>query len=573
MPNAPLAGQTTLLQALQAGIADKLASLDGPSVNGAQQSPADLPGVPASMLAEKLAGHLVWEIMLRGSRGGPLAPLADQLNHDATHLQLAELTSEVREALARAGSAAAVASQAVRLLPRPAYLTGREDLLADLDARLTTSGAGGPRVVALCGLGGTGKTSVALEYTYRDLDGLGVAWQLAAENPTTLAAGFGDLATQLGARDPLAAGDSVARVHGALAARPGDWLLIFDNAPGTAALEHVLPPKGQGRVVITSQNPQWPGSQAIDVPVLGQDVAAAFLQARTGSADKEVARELAVELGGLPLALEQAAAYIETTGRDMAWYLAMFRQRRAEMLARGEPTGYGKQVAAAWTLAFDQLQQTAPLAVGLLRLLACCAPEQIPFRLLLRPQPGLSGSLPDDLVPLLDDPFAMDDAVASLRQFSLVNRPQNGMVSVHRLVQAVTLSQLPSMQADTWRQAARSLIEAALPGSTDQPETWPLFTALLPHAQAALPADSDGMARIASFLGESGSYVTARVLQRQIAQAREGTLGAEHPDTLTALANLAFWTGLAGMRLQPATNFPSCCRPGSGSPAPSTPTP
>ena len=131
-------------------------------------------------------------------------------------------------------------------------------------------------------------------------------------------------------------------MHGALAVRPGDWLLIFDNAPGPGELQGRLPPKGRGRVIITSQNPQWPGGQAMEVPVLGFDVAATFLQGRTGSADQDAARELAVELGGLPLALEQAAAYMETTGRDIGWYLTMFRQRRTDLLARGEVIGYGK---------------------------------------------------------------------------------------------------------------------------------------------------------------------------------------------------------------------------------------
>ena len=154
----------------------------------------------------------------------------------------------------------------MRLLPRPAFLAGREELLADLDARLTAGDGTGPRVVALCGLGGAGKTSVALEYAHRHLAGLGVVWQLAAEEPTALAAGFGDLAAQLGARDLLDAGDPVAQVHAVLAARPGDWLLIFDNAPGPAALQGVLPPAGRGRVLITSQDPHWPAARPWTCP-------------------------------------------------------------------------------------------------------------------------------------------------------------------------------------------------------------------------------------------------------------------------------------------------------------------
>ncbi|HEY3978035.1 MAG TPA: hypothetical protein VGM79_12240, partial [Streptosporangiaceae bacterium] len=124
-----------------------------------------------------------------------------------------------------------MASQPVRLAPRPAFLAGREALLADLDTRLSSGHGTGPRVVALCGLGGAGKTSVAIEYAHRHLAGLGLAWVFPAAEPTALAAGFGDLAAQLGVRDLMDAGDPVARVHGVLAAWPGDWLLVFDNAP------------------------------------------------------------------------------------------------------------------------------------------------------------------------------------------------------------------------------------------------------------------------------------------------------------------------------------------------------
>ena len=113
-----------------------------------------------------------------------------------------------------------------------------------------------------------------------------------------------------------------------------------------------------------------------------------------------------------------------------------------DMLARGEPTGYGQTVATTWALAFEQLQQAAPGAVGLLRLLAFCAPEAIPLRLLLQPRPGLADELGAEvapvLVPLLEDELAAGDAIAALRRYSLVTPAADGAVSVHRLVQAVT---------------------------------------------------------------------------------------------------------------------------------------
>ena len=101
-PRVALAGQATLLEALQEGIAARVVVLDDPDVTGTGQSSMELLGVPGGKLAQTLAGHLVGEIMVRGAQGGPLAPLADQLNHDVTHLQgqrlegmLAELVRQV----------------------------------------------------------------------------------------------------------------------------------------------------------------------------------------------------------------------------------------------------------------------------------------------------------------------------------------------------------------------------------------------------------------------------------------------------------------------------------------------
>ena len=443
----------------------------------------------------------------------------------------------------------ATAGQPVRLAPRPPVLAGREELLAALDARLAAGDGPGPRIVWLCGLGGAGKTSVAVEYAYRHLGEVGVAWQFPAEDATVLAAGFGELAAQLGARGLADARDPVASVHAVLARFPVPWLLIFDNAADLASVAAFVPPAGPGRAVITSQNPNWPG-QLLEVPVLDPDVAAGFLVSRTGDPDRRAAWDLAGMLGGLPLALEQAAAYTQATGDTLAGYLALFRQRRAELLARGEPAGDTKTVASTWALAFDRLQQTEPGAIGLLRLLAFCAPEPVPLRLLLQPRPGPAGRLGDQvasvLAPLLKDPLAARDAIGALRRYSLVTPAAGGSVSVHRLVQAVTADQMPAELAREWQQATAAVIEDAIPGDTHPPETWPIFAALLPHVQAALANGSAGMARIADYLGWSGSYAAARDLQRRILDARERVLGPEQPDTLAARAYLATLTGRAG---------------------------
>ena len=303
-------------------------------------------------------------------------------------------------------------------------------------------------------------------------------------------------------------------------------------------------------MLITSQSALWPSSQALNVPLLDPQAAADFLVTRTGDPDQQAALGLASELGWLPLALEQAAAYIQASGDSLAGYLALFRRRRTEMLERGEPTGHSKTVATTWRLTFEHLRQAAPGAVGLLRLLANCASEAIPLPLLLQPRPGLEHRLgaevAPDLVPLLKDELVVRDAIAALRRYSLMSPLSDGAVSVHRLVQTITVAQMPAELAAAWRQAAAAVIEAALPADPRSPETWPVFASLLPHVQAASTDNSSGMWRAASYLGYSGSYAAARDLQQRVLDTQVRVSGPEHPDTLPARGDLARWTGEAG---------------------------
>ena len=441
-----------------------------------------------------------------------------------------------------------VASQPVQLAPRPVFLAGREQLLADLDAQLS---GGGLRTVALCGLGGAGKTTVAVEYAHRHLAEVGLAWQFPAEDRELLLAEFARLAAQLGVREVVDARDPVASVHAVLAAFAAGWLLVFDNAPGQQAVQRFLPPAGRGRVLITSQSAAWPLALVVEVPVLDTEVAAEFLVNRTSDRNERVAEELAGELGGLPLALEQAAAYIQATAATLAGYLSLFRDRRADLLARGEASGHPADVAATLGLALSRLGDEAPAAAGLAQLLACLAPEPVPLALLLA-----DAQVAEELAPgvaatvgsLLGDPIAVGDAVAALRRYSLVTPAGDGLVLVHRLVQAITRAQLSAEAAGQWEQAAAALVDAAVPADARLAAEWGTFAVLLPHARAVLDLTSRGMSRIAQYLGFSGSYRAARDLFQLIADVyRESdAYGPEHPDTLAARHELGRWTGAAG---------------------------
>ena len=518
-----------------------------------------IPDVGLSDVADPVKAALVFVFRaevagaVRAGEFGDLRGLVQQLSTgvqaelDKLQAKLAELEKAQAER-AKEPAAAGRGGLVVRLAPRPPFLAGREDLLAELDARLGGGDGGEPRVVALHGLAGAGKTSVALAYAHNHLTPGGITWQFAAEDPAVLAAEFTELAAALGAQER--ARDPVVAVHGALAGSAAGWMLVFDNAAGPEAVEAFVPAIGSGRVLITSRNALWPPGQGLEVPVLDLQVAADFLAARTGDADRQATAALAEAVGGLPLALEQAAAYAQATGNSLAAYLALFHKRRADLLDRGQPARYGGTVATTWALAFSQLEGSDPGAAGLLRLLAFCAPDAVPLRLLLQPRPGLAEQLSPEvagvLVPLLDDELAAGDAVAALRRYSLARPAGDGLVSVHRLVQAVTADQIPEGLRDGWRQAAAAVIEAAIPRDPLQPAAWPVFAVLLPHAQAALPAGNEAMGRIAVYLRRSGSYAAARDLYRGMFEERVRVLGPEHPQTLAARADAAHLTGKAG---------------------------
>ena len=182
----------------------------------------------------------------------------------------------------------------------------------------------------------------------------------------------------------------------------------------------------------------------------------------------QAAQDLAGELGGLPLALEQAAAYIKATGMTLAVYLSVFRGRAADLLARGQAAWHPASVIATLSLALSRLGGEAPSAAGLLQLLACLAPEPVPLALLLSDarvidelDPGVAATTE----PLLGDPVAAGDAIAALRRYSLVTPAGDGLVLVHRLVQAVTLARISAEVAASGSRPPRPLSRPRSPST------------------------------------------------------------------------------------------------------------
>jgi tetratricopeptide (TPR) repeat protein len=422
--------------------------------------------------------------------------------------------------------------------PRIASFTGRAEQLDKLDAILmqdkpaaVTQASVGRAAVQ--GMGGIGKTSLAIEYAHR-FRGLyaGVCW-CPAETRTGLLSALANLAVTLGAA--TAAEADVEKAAKAalrrLAEQRATWLLIYDNVAAPDAVADLLPSAG-ARVLITSRFSDW-GELADDVAldVLPLAEAVALLENRAGRQDAAGARTLAEALGNLPLALDHAAAYCKRTQMQFGDYT-----KKALSLIAAAPrgAGYPRSVAATFDLAITEAVAQCQAAEALMGYLAQCAPERIPMIL-------VEGAVEDEAERL--------EARAALAEVSLLRHDPFGdatpAVTVHRLVQTVARARSEangSAQDAVGRLIARLVATYPEEGYTD-PQSWPLCAKLTPHLLARRGPDN---ASVSELLGRAGSYFHGRAAYSQAAPLlrdalaiREKVSGPEHPDTATSLNNLA----------------------------------
>jgi len=266
---------------------------------------------------------------------------------------------------------------------RNVHFTGRDDELADLQRSLASPEAA-RRVQVICGLGGVGKTQLALEYVYRAKDHYKIVWWINADEPATLALGYAKLATKIGMHVPE--GTSLDDIRHALRRKLNerdDWLLVFDNVAGVDDIKNYLPQDRTGHVIITSRNPNWESiARPFPLKPMKRVDSVQFLMHRTGMKKPDTSvGMLAQALGDLPLAMEQAAACIERTRMDFNGYLKRFETHWTELLGQQKPGGeYPDSVEMTWEISFRQLQEEAPAAANLLNLLAFFGPDSVTIR-------------------------------------------------------------------------------------------------------------------------------------------------------------------------------------------------
>ncbi|MEU6797731.1 NB-ARC domain-containing protein, partial [Nonomuraea wenchangensis] len=440
---------------------------------------------------------------------------------------------------------------------RPATaFVGRDAALNALRGTLRATTGTGVISQAVLGLGGVGKSELALQYAHHHRQDYELVWWIDAARPDLIRAGLAALAQALTSGIDSVAAEQATVEEAAgwalswLAAHPG-WLVILDNVEEVADAEPYLARLAHGHVLITTRRDigwQRLNITPLRLELLSRPAAIALLADLIGppdSADADGLGELAGQLGDLPLALTQAGAYIARTPRmTLTRYLELLTDTSGRMYATAAPAGGDAErvVAKVLTLSHARIQAINPLAIDVLNLLACFAPDNLPCSVL--------DGLPET------DPLQVGEALALLESYSLITltpspvelvpgQPED-LVSVHRLVQAATVHQLPPSRRDQVRGTAADLILAALPDDPSTTHSWPAYQALLPHVRAALPPDSPGLYQLAAYLDARRDYTAAVQLRQGIYTFVLATLGAEHPQTLAARHNLACGRGEAG---------------------------
>ncbi|MGV9246720.1 FxSxx-COOH system tetratricopeptide repeat protein [Streptomyces sp. NPDC003710] len=419
---------------------------------------------------------------------------------------------------------------------RNPHFTGRQAQLAQVRDGLLS----GRRAVvqALQGLGGIGKSQIALEYAHRFASQYDTVWWIDAEQADQILIRYTELAARLDIAKPDAGAEHNARTLLEHLRTQDRWLIILDNADDPRDFETLIP-SGPGHVLITSRNPGWNDRvHTLNLGVFPRSDALAYLTTRVPGIAPEQADGLADDLGDLPLALAQAAGVI-TSGMTVDRYRTLLTDKTAKLMANGGPHGYPAPLAAAVDIATTGLAAERPDAALLLRLGAFFGPDPIPLAWL--------EAVRDQLATITVDP---DDfmwpqaALQPLARYGLA-RVDHETFQIHRLTQAIVRDRSGEADATAAEDDVTTILATATPDDPDTPTTWPRWAALTSHLTARIHSTADqpllrpALIQSARYLIESGQPRAARDLAATLHRTWTGTLGDDHEDTLSSAQYLS----------------------------------
>ena len=430
--------------------------------------------------------------------------------------------------------------------PRNPFFTGREDQLQAIHTALTSRGR-----AALSGLGGIGKTQTALEYAYRHRSEYDQVFWLRAEQETELLTGYVALAKalQIPGHQQEDQQAIVALMKQWLVSHDG-WLLILDNADDLPMVRPYLPTTS-GHILFTTRA-QAVGdlAQMVEVTRMDADDGALLLLRRAkvvaaSEDDQALALTLTTEMDGLPLALDQAGAFIEEQPLSLVEYLELYRTEKAELLReRGQLSPDHPSVTVTFTLAFEKVAAASATAADLVRACAFLSADAIPEEIFSEGATAF-GEL---LSTVTESKLSLTKAIAEAARFSLISRnPQAKTLTIHRLVQEVIRGEMDLENRKQWAEQVVEAVTAVFPNP--EFENWEQCNRLIPHAQATTDLIADyGLAsettallliRTGYYYNSQGRYSDTEPLYLDALAMYKRLLGNEHPDVAGSLNNLA----------------------------------
>ena len=376
---------------------------------------------------------------------------------------------------------------------RNANFTGRGDEIGRLREQLRSAGTSVLLPVALHGLGGVGKTQLAVEYAYRFRADYDLIWWVNAEQPEFIDTALIQLADQLGIRQD-APNDVQVVLNALRAGNPSHhWLLIFDNADDPETVGKFVP-AGAGHTIITSRNQAWSdNAHTLDVNVFAREESVAHLQRRVPGMKREDAERLAEAIGDLPFAVAGAGAWLADTNYSVDAFLDLLEKQTDRMLAAAAPRDYQMPSGTAtgvWSVSLDLLRERSGAAAKLFDLCSVFAPE-ISNSLVLGDE---MADVLAEFDPTLREPIYRLSLKRELARLALIkNDETRKSIHVHRLLQAVVRARMPEEQLEATRREAHRVLAAARPteeGAADDPTQWPLYDQLWQHLEPTRVIDS-----------------------------------------------------------------------------------
>jgi tetratricopeptide (TPR) repeat protein len=446
---------------------------------------------------------------------------------------------------------------------RNPFFTGREDILNRLHHALNTEYAVAlSQPQGITGLGGIGKTQTVVEYAYRHCDEYDAVFWVRADSVTSLVSSMVELAQILQLPERNEQGQEII-VQAVLRwlRHHSNWLLIYDNIDDLSLAEPYLPKAEAGHLLFTTRAHAIGGlAQRLDIQRMEPEIGALLLLRRASFLalratlnmadpdDQRLAQAISQELDGLPLALDQAGAYIKETPSSLQKYLSLYQTRRGDILrVRGNfDQDYPASVVTTWSLSFEKISQAHPAAPELLNFCAFLAPNAIPEELLI----AGAGHLGAVLAPMVTNPLQFDQICKEVLRFSLLQRGvDKHTLTIHRLVQAVLRDSMPIEIQQQWMRRAVHAVNATFPSDEIEFANWPICERLVPHAQACaiwisqVPLITTEAAHLlvqaGHYLHDRGRYEEIEPLYQRALAICEKQWGTDHSEMADNLNNLA----------------------------------